>query len=251
MVTTTQRWRALLRDTLCEGKTVCSRGFTCLERRAVPFTIEMSQPVILSTQRKLGYGFMLAEAAWILSGDNRVETIAPFSKKISSFSDDGKIFFGAYGPRISKQLDCVIETLKRDPGTRQAVLSIWRENPPSTRDVPCTLTVQWLFRENRLHCLMNMRSSDIWLGVPYDIFNFSMLSLLVAKKLSLSPEVLGTLTLYAGSSHLYEERLPAVRELIHSDELLNCPFSLDVLQACAAEDLAPTLWDFANKQKKS
>ena len=79
---------------------------------------------------------MAAEALWILSGDNKVETIAPYNKNIKQFSDDGIIFQGAYGPRIISQLDYVIESLRKDRESRQAVLTIWNPNPkPSIEEL--------------------------------------------------------------------------------------------------------------------
>ena len=158
-------------------------------------------------ERQLSYAFMAAEAYWILSGDNRVETIAPYNQHISQFSDDGTTFFGAYGPKIFSQLDYVILKLCEDPGTRQAGLTIWQENPPSTKDVPCTIAVFFNIRNLKLNCHIFMRSSDIWLGLPYDVFNFSMLAHLVCAELNqLSANVLepGLLYLTMASSHLYD-----------------------------------------------
>jgi thymidylate synthase len=169
----------------------------------------MRQPVLRVEERKLSYQFMAAEAYWILTGDDRVASIAPYSNRIANFSDDGIRFFGAYGPEIVDQLPYVVRKLNEDPLTRQAGLSIWRKNPPPSKDIPCTVAVFFSIREGRLNCHVFMRSSDLWLGLPYDVFNFSMLSHLVCCKLnetrlvsdSVSP---GDLYLTAASSHLYE-----------------------------------------------
>jgi len=245
---TTERWRDLLHEILDDGEKVVSRGFTCLECLGVKIVADMQVPVVLSRERKLGYHFMCAEAAWILSGDNRVATIAPFSKRIASFSDDGATFFGAYGPRILPQLAYVIKTLAEDRGSRQAVLTIWRENPPKSKDIPCSLSVQWLVRDDKLHCMLSMRSSDIWLGVPYDLFNFSMLSLYLLKKLP-PGLLLGDLHLYAGSSHLYEENLAQAEKTARSNEIILAPFDLAVVHAVPAEKLAGTLWNLARQKE--
>ncbi|MFA5377444.1 MAG: thymidylate synthase [Dehalococcoidia bacterium] len=247
-LSTTERWRDLVHEVLDTGEKVVSRGFTCLECLGVKIVVDMQLPVVLSRERKLGYRFMCAEAAWLLSGDNKVATIAPFSKRIASFSDDGIIFFGAYGPRILPQLAYVVKTLAEDQGSRQVVAAIWRENPPKSKDVPCSLSVQWLIRDNKLHCMLNMRSSDIWLGVPYDLFNFSMLSLYLLKKLP-PGLALGDLHLYAGSSHLYEENLSWATEVAGSNEVILAPFDLAVVHAAPAEKLAGTLWNLARQKE--
>lgn len=181
--------------------------------------VNMNYPTVTIPERGVGYKFMAAEAWWILSGRCDVDGIAPFSKEISKFSDDGSTFFGAYGPKVVQQLQYVVNTLKRDRDSRQAVINIWRENPPMSKDIPCTLSAQFLIRENRLHCIDTMRSSDAWLGWVYDVFNFSMLSAYVAIHLRQFPEFdgleLGNLILHMGSAHIYEKNLPAIEAILN------------------------------------
>lgn len=151
--------------------------------------------------RSLNYHFMLAEWLWIALGRDDVEFISHYCKEISRFSDDGKTFFGAYGPRWRGQVDYVLEKLQNDPDSRQAVINIWRENPPATNDVPCTLSMQYFIRNDRVEAFVNMRSSDVWLGLPYDLHNFSQLQKHVAFELGREA---GPLTLYVASAHLYD-----------------------------------------------
>jgi thymidylate synthase len=110
---------------------------------------------------------------------------------------------------IRDQLHFVIDALNADKDTRQAVMTIWRPNPRPSKDIPCTVSVQFLIRDGLLHVVDTMRSSDLWLGWPYDIFNFSMLARYVICHLKQKPE-LGVIVLQAGSAHLYEQNwLPA------------------------------------------
>ncbi len=181
--------------------------------------------------RKLNYQFMAAEFLWIFCGRDDVEMISYYNKNIAQFSDDGKTFFGAYGPRWRGQIEAVVENLRRDPNSRQGVVSIWRPEaiqPIHTtcgegsecddlnclgvsRDVPCTLSMQYMIRNGRLEAGVVMRSSDAWLGLPYDIFNFSMLMRAVAAELNVQP---GSLTMYIGSSHLYERNLEEAKRVL-------------------------------------
>jgi thymidylate synthase len=168
----------------------------------------MQRPILSVKQRKLGYKFLAAEAWWIITGKNDVASIKKYSPHIASFSNDGRHFDGAYGPRIVDQIRYVVDSLERDVDTRQSVASIWRPNPRDSKDVPCTISVQWVIRDAKLHCIDTMRSSDAWLGWPYDVFNFSMLSayvlLLLRERSKFFEEIqLGNLWLTAGSSHLY------------------------------------------------
>lgn len=213
MPSTNTEWVRALEQCIKYGRLVAPRGKPIKELMAYQTSISMEWPVLTIKERDLGYRFMAAEAAWILSGDNRVKTIAPYSKAISSFSDDGYFFHGAYGPMIRDQLHSVIDALNSDPDTRQAVLTIWRPNPRPSKDIPCTVSIQFLIRDGMLHVIDTMRSSDLWLGWPYDVFNFSMLARYVICHLKKKPE-LGLLTLQAGSMHLYEAQWSAAEEIV-------------------------------------
>lgn len=228
--TTNMNWLGLLDVISTHGSITSPRGKKTKELLGFKSMIDMNQPVITIKERSLGYKFMAAEAAWIMSGDNRVSTIAPFSKAISNFSDDGMLFFGAYGPRVRDQLGHVVQALCADHDSRQAVITIWRPNPRQSKDIPCTISCQFMIRENQLYCFMNMRSSDAWLGVPYDWFNFSMLSagvclLLRQKNVRVT---LGALHFYAASQHLYEDNWAAVDKCMTGEILGDYePLNLD------------------------
>lgn len=204
-----QTWLEAIHDVLANGELVAPRGKLTKELPQRTMVVDMRRPVLLVPERSLSYRFMAAEAYWILSADDTVAGIAPYNSRIAEFSDDGERFFGAYGPKIMAQLDYVVDKLKADPDTRQAGLTIWRENPPPTKDVPCTVAVFFSLRGMALNAHVFMRSSDIWLGVPYDVFNFSMLSHLVCgllnnERASDNVYAPGKLYLTAASSHLYE-----------------------------------------------
>lgn len=207
------QWHMLLARVMASDIECYPRGFKCKEVLNYTGYVDMYYPVVSCKPRKLGYKFMAAEALWILSGDNRVSTIAPWSKEISKFSDDGETFFGAYGPKIRDQLDYVVNTLMNDFDSRQAVLTIWRENPPKTKDVPCTIAIQWLIRNRVLVCIDNMRSSDSWLGWPYDVFNFSIISHYICAhiwetfRVKVRP---GHLYINCGSQHIYDTNFKGV-----------------------------------------
>ena len=186
------------------------RGMKIYEKINHTFNVDMDCPIITRKSRNLNYRFMFGEAAWILDGRNDLKTIEYYMGGIKRFSDDGVSFYGAYGPKIITQLSYIIDTLKNDLDSRQAVLNIWRENPRSSKDIPCTTNMQFLVREFKnekyLHCITTMRSNDIWLGTPYDSFNFSAITFYIACRLyKLGIKVkLGGLKINAGSRHLYE-----------------------------------------------
>jgi thymidylate synthase len=211
-------WVSTLAEILSKGQFVEPRGRATFEVPQHTVTVNMRNPVLTVPERKLSYKFMAAEAYWILSGDFTVSGIAPWNPKIAAFSDDGETFFGAYGPKVMDQLPYVVKKLQEDPESRQAGLTIWRENPGPTKDVPCTIAIFATIRNGRLNLSVFMRSSDAWLGLPYDCFNFSMLGHLICCKLNeadtsaeISP---GLLRLTAASSHLYEEHWKIATEIV-------------------------------------
>lgn len=199
-------WLSLVAEVLNHGHRSAPRGRPILELIGYKTRLAMANPLVEVPARAIGRKFRAAEAAWILSGDNRVATIGSYAKHIAQFSDDGEVFYGAYGPRLMPSMEYIAETLAKDRESRQAVCTIWNNQPEASKDIPCTVAVQWFIRQGKLHCLDFMRSSDIWLGWPYDVFNFSMVSYWLTKKLyedhGLNVD-LGYLTLIAGSQHLY------------------------------------------------
>lgn len=194
------------------------RGFKIKELLNHHTEVDMKYPIVTVKERKLGYKFMFREAWWIMDGRNSVETITQFSKAIKNFSNDGYHFDGAYGPRVVDQIRYIVDTLAKDQDSRQAVLTIWRANPRDSKDIPCTVSIQWLIRNNTIYCIDNMRSSDIWLGWPYDIFNFTMLTgyiMLLLRERGIDNLKLGSIYLNAGSQHLYESNIEAAKQMNH------------------------------------
>lgn len=207
-------WQDHLKSLLDKGRPCSPRGKLILELPSKQLVVDMRRPVLTVSARKLNYKFMAAEAYWILTGDDQVETISPYNPNISQFSDDGVKFFGAYGPPIKDQLGYVVNKLELDCDSRQAGLTIWRQNPPETKDVPCTVAIFFYIRDTALETHVFMRSSDAWLGVPYDVFNFSMLTHYVCGHLNergrlKGPVTPGQLYLTMGSAHLYEQHFAA------------------------------------------
>lgn len=212
-------WLDLLSRVIQHGVAVAPRGKLTYELAQSTIAIDMNKPVLTVPLRKLNYQFMAAEAYWILSGDDTVAGIAPWNKHIAAFSDDGERFYGAYGPKIKAQLPYVVAKLTEDQLTRQAGLTIWRENPPATKDYPCTIAIFFNIRSGRLNTHVFMRSSDVWLGVPYDVFNFSMLGHYVCGMLNGGVQP-GMLYLTAASSHIYQENIEAAVTCLKSSPLL-------------------------------
>lgn len=216
-----KQWLLTLQDLINSQLLTHPRGLTIHEKLNYHTTVDMKYPILTIPQRKLGFKFMIREAWWIMDGRNTVDTITNFSKAISTFSNDGFNFDGAYGPRVVDQLRYIVDMLENDRDTRQAVLTIWRPNPRDSKDIPCTVAIQWVIRENKIYCIDTMRSSDIWLGWPYDIFNFTMLTgyiLLLLRERGIKDLQLGTISINAGSQHLYTNNYYPAIDILHNIE---------------------------------
>jgi thymidylate synthase len=191
--------------------------------RAVLANVE--QNFLLNPRRKLSPVYACAEVLWYLTCTKSIEMISAYAPQYVKFAEDGKAH-GAYGFRINRtlsesvhqgQLELLIECLKKDNYSRQAVLVIWDKSDlwhavqKNRKDIPCTLTLQFLIREHKLNLIATIRSNDAWLGLPYDIFAFTCIQRFVASALGIQ---CGVYVHQAGSEHLYEKNWRAAREAI-------------------------------------
>lgn len=216
-------WKKALDKIKMDGTYQPSRNGNTTEIVGFRTMTSMRYPVILSSERKLGYKFMAAEAIWILKGRDNLEDLAKYSQLISKFSDDGVTLAGAYGPRYSQQLYYVIKTIAEDLYSRQACMTIWKKNPLPSKDIPCTISLQFIVRRvgkrNCLNLITTMRSQDMWLGWPYDTFSRAMMAARVIIELRNEYGIeldLGFDYLTCGSAHIYESNFTAVEHVLLS-----------------------------------
>lgn len=167
--------------------------------------------------RVINPAFAVAEAVWILSGSDD-PWIFRYNRSLRQYADNGRLQ-GAYGPRMRcwqgtvDQLDRVRTLLGQDPESRQAVIQLFDPSRDGRghRDVPCTLSYRFYVRQDRLEMHTTMRSQDLWLGFPYDLFTATILQELLAGWLGVE---LGAYHHHVDSLHLYEQHIDAARMLV-------------------------------------
>ena len=162
--------------------------------------------------RKVSTRFAAVEAAQLIAGRSFPSLTVAINPNMAEFMEGGQ-FHGAYGPRIKRAIRRAVENLKHDRDSRQALVNIWSADLDlfiRTRDVPCTLTLQYLIRNDRLIAVTNMRSNDVWWGLAYDAFQFTQLQITIAYLLGIEP---GMYVHNAGSFHAYEKDWPSIEEL--------------------------------------
>ena len=165
--------------------------------------------VMTNNIRKLSMRYAIGEMLWYMSGNPSLKAIQHYTKAWDRMSDDGETVNSNYGYIIKDafgfdQYEYCKQLLIKDKNSRQAVIHIKTpadtiEKP--TKDLNCTVCLQFTIREGKLYCTTYMRSNDLWLGFPYDVFQFTCLQVRMAMELGLD---IGTYTHIAGSLHLYK-----------------------------------------------
>ena len=180
--------------------------------------------------------YAVAELLWYLSGNDSTAWISNYSTFWSKISDDNKTANSAYGARIFKshdriakivdstwtQWDYVVNELKSDSDSRRAVIHIRspQDSILAQLDVPCTLSLQFLLRNDKIHMVVSMRSSDVILGLAYDVPAFTIFQELLALQLTNElgrPIGLGEYTHLSASIHVYERHFKMVEKILNED----------------------------------
>ncbi|MFD1608807.1 thymidylate synthase [Oceanobacillus luteolus] len=203
----------LAQNIMNNGEIVVARGAETKELRNVTITIkDPSKLLLLNAKRNISLKYAFGELFWYLSGSDELNFISHYAKSYGKYSDDGVRLNGAYGPRIIEQIEKIQELLTHDPNSRRAVISIYHDLELSlnSKDIPCTLNLQFLIRDNKLHLITTMRSNDLYLGFPYDLFSFGMIQRWLALKLNTE---LGTYTHFIGSVHIYKKHYDFFKSL--------------------------------------
>lgn len=156
--------------------------------------------------RKMPIRYAIGEMLWYMSGKNEVKPIQIYTDNWNRMSDDNIHVNSNYGYCIKykygfDQWEYVRKLLSDAPETRQAVIHIKEPRNIPSKDVNCTVSLQFILRDNKLYLTVYMRSNDLWLGFPFDVFQFANMQILMAMELGVE---LGTYTHIAGSLHLYE-----------------------------------------------
>lgn len=202
-----------------DGEEITVRGLTCTEILFPHLILKNPRARLIQNKRRnISKKFTMAEFIWTMSGQDSLETIEYYNKRIRNFSDDGITLHGAYGPRLRDwrgvdQLRNVVEQLKADLFCRQAVIVIIdpaRDLVVKTKDVPCNDFLQFLVRDDKINMSCYVRSNDLNWGFPYDIFHWTMLQEMLARELEVE---LGEYHHFVGSLHIYDKDYEYMKEV--------------------------------------
>lgn len=202
--------------------------------RAAFVIADPRQRWVASRTPPISPAFAIAEVAWILAGDDRLDYLLPWNADHAKYVGNASHVHGAYGARLRRargvdQILGAAAALRATPESRQVVLQIYDpaidlpgpDGAPRSRDIPCNVTALLKVRDGRLEWTQVLRSNDLHLGVPYNFVQFTTLQEVVAGLVGVE---VGAYAHYADSLHVYEREvqehdLPPPSEIVNDDDL--------------------------------
>jgi thymidylate synthase len=186
------------------------------------------------TTKKLHRKSIIHELLWFVAGDTNITYLQENGVKIwDAWADEdgdlgpvyGKQWRRWEGPdgKVIDQLKQVIESIKTNPNSRRHIVSAW--NPADVEDMalpPCHCLFQFFVADGKLSCQLYQRSADIFLGVPFNIASYALLTHMVAQVCGLK---VGDFVHTFGDAHIYHNHFDQVRE-----QLTREPMALPTLE---------------------
>ncbi len=188
----------------------------------------------LLTTKKVSFRSIAVELLWFLRGETNIEYlkhhgVSIWNEWVNKEGDLGPVYghqwrrWGSteeivadrqFGSVVGKpgidQISQVIESLKKDPYGRRHIVSAWNvADLPKMALPPCHLLFQFYVSKGQLSCHMYQRSADVFLGVPYNVASYALLTHIIAQVTGYS---VGELIISFGDLHLYENHIPAAQE---------------------------------------
>ena len=245
----------LLRDILDNGARRDDRtgtGTLGVFGRQMRFDLSKGFPLL--TTKKLHLRSIIVELLWFLRGETNIGYLKDHNVRIWDEWADAEGELGPVygkqwrswtapakegeGVRVIDQIARVVDSLKTNPNSRRHVVTAW--NPADVDDMalpPCHCLFQFFVADGKLSCQLYQRSADVFLGVPFNIASYALLTLMMAQVTGLQP---GEFVHTFGDAHLYSNHLEQA-EL----QLTREPLPLPTMTITARDDLfAYDLSDF-------
>ena len=202
---------------------------------------DLSQGFPLVTTKRVHLRSVVGELLWFLRGDSNVRWLQEHGVRIwDEWADADGELGPVYGVQWRSwpapdggtidQLAQLLENLRRDPDSRRHVVSAWNvADIPSMALAPCHAFFQFHVADGRLSCQLYQRSADLFLGVPFNIASYALLTHMVAQQVGLEP---GDFIWTGGDCHIYDNHVEQVRE-----QLTREPYPFPTLRLRRAESL--------------
>ena len=230
-------YEKLLREALETGRNKTDRtGTGTLSLFGPQLRYDLSQGFPLITTKKVFWKGVVIELLWLLRGETNVKFLRDYGVTIwDEWCDSDGNLGPVYGhqwrswgssksgdPGID-QIKAVIDRIKTSPDCRRLIVSAWNvADIPKMKLPPCHCFFQFEVYDGRLNCMLYQRSADLFLGVPFNIASYSLLTHMIAHECGLKP---GIFVHNMGDAHIYKNHLDQVRE-----QLSRTPFDPPSLQ---------------------
>jgi thymidylate synthase len=208
-----QQYLDLLRDALENGFERSDRtgtGTRAVFGRQMRFNLEDGFPMV--TTKKLHLRSIIIELLWFLKGDTNIKYLKDNKVSIwDEWADENGDLGPVYGKqwrswaapdgRSIDQIQWVLDEIRTNPNSRRLIVSAW--NPADVNEMalpPCHCLFQFNVMNGKLNCQLYQRSADIFLGVPFNIASYALLTLMMARATGLKP---GEFIHTFGDAHLY------------------------------------------------
>lgn len=219
----------LMRMVLAEGHSKDDRtgtGTLSVFGHQMRFNLADGFPVI--TTKKLHLRSIIHELLWFLKGDTNVRYLQENGVRIwNEWADENGELGPVYGSQWRSwpqqgaepidQISRVLDQIRNNPDSRRLIVSAWNVSEiDRMRLPPCHLLFQFYVAGGKLSCQLYQRSADIFLGVPFNIASYALLTLMVAQVCDLEP---GDFVHTLGDAHLYKNHLEQARLQLTRDPL--------------------------------
>jgi thymidylate synthase len=217
-----RQYHDLLRLVLEEGEARSDRtGTGTLSIFGGQARFDLRERFPLLTTKKLHLKSIIYELLWFLRGETNVRYLNEHGVTIwDEWADEsgnlGRVYGaqwrdwrGANGIRVD-QIDKIISEIRENPSSRRLIVSAW--NPAEIDEMalpPCDVLFQFYVNDGELSCQLYQRSADLFLGVPFNIASYSLLTMMMAQVCNLAP---GDFVHTFGDLHLYQNHLEQARE---------------------------------------
>ena len=217
----------LLRDVLANGSHKSDRtgtGTRSVFGRQLRFDLADGFPLI--TTKRVHFKSIAYELLWFLRGESNVGWLRDNGVTIwDEWADERGELGPVYGVQWRSwpapdgthidQIQQVIDTLRRDPDSRRIIVSAWNvADIPDMALAPCHAFFQFYVADGRLSCQLYQRSADMFLGVPFNIASYALLTMMVAQQVGLEP---GEFVWTGGDCHIYDNHVEQVTEQLTRD----------------------------------
>lgn len=181
---------------------------------------DLQQGFPLVTTKKVHLKSIIYELLWFLRGDTNIAFLKENGVSIwDEWADESGNLGPVYGKqwrswestdgRVVDQISELIDQIKRNPDSRRLIVSAWNVGDlPRMALMPCHTLFQFYVANNRLSCQLYQRSADVFLGVPFNIASYALLTLMIAQVCGLEP---GEFVHSFGDVHIYRNHLEQVK----------------------------------------